>query len=441
MKNKKNVLIACLSIILVLAGFIIYYGIYRKFTADAGKKVTIGLFSDSYWEVQNGYSYQVLNDAARLFEEQHPGIKVKYTSGILKEDYSEWLSGQLLSENAPDVFYVLADDFNSFAEIGVLEDLSLFIENDKDFDKEAFYSSAYAYGQYNGRQYSLPYECAPKLMFVNKSILDKEGIGMPNENWSWDDFYSICEEVTKDTDGNGTIDQFGVVGYTWEEAFESEGIKLFDRQGLNCNFTNDKIGKALFFIEKLENINNGYSADSKDFDLGKAVFQPMSFSTYRAYKPYPLRVKKYAGFEWECIPMPAGPDGDNISTLDTLLIAMNKKSRNKKAAWDLIKTLTYDTKIQSEIFNYSEGVSVLKEVTESEQALRQMMDGNSLDLAVLSNAVERAVVVPRFRYYEEAMSEVAQAVKAIIDGDYNISTGQIIWNRKINKYLRDSKGK
>ena len=441
MKNKKNILIVSLSVLLVVSSIVIYCGTYKEFMEGKDKTVTIGLFSDSYWEVQNGYSYCVLDDAIKLFEKQNPGVKVEYTSGILKEDYSEWLSGQLLSENAPDVFYVLADDFNNFAEIGVLADLSLFIKDDKDFNKKAFYSSAYAYGQYDGSQYALPYECAPKLMFVNKSILDKEGIEIPNEEWTWDDFYSICENVTKDTDGNGTVDQFGVIGYTWEEAFESEGIKLFNQKGTKCDFTDDKIGKALSFIERLESINMGYSADSKDFDLGNVVFQPMSFSTYRAYKPYPLKVKKYTNFEWECIPMPAGPDGDNISTLDTLLIGMNKKSRNKDAAWDLIKTLTYNTKIQSEIFDYSEGVSVLKEVTESEQTLGQLVNGNSFSLAVLSNAVEEAVVVPRFRYYDEAISEVAQAVKAIIDGDYNISTGQIIWNRKINKYLKNSKWK
>lgn len=137
--------------------------------------------------------------------------------------------------------------------------------------------------------------------------------------------------------------------------------------------------------------------------------------------------------------MPAGPDGDNISTLDTLFIAINEKSRNKKAAWELVKALAYNTEIQSEIFNYSEGVSVLKDVTESEQTLGQMMDGNSLDLAILSNIVEEAVVVPRFGNYEEAVAQVEQAVTAIIEDGYNISMGQIIWNRKINKYLKNSK--
>ena len=439
MKNKINLIAGSLSGILLVCGVFIYNGTYKDFIQGKSNVVTIGVFSDSYWEVQNGYSYHILEDAIKLFEENNPGIKVEYTSGILKKHYSEWLSAQILSENAPDVFYVLADDFNNFAETGVLEDLSLYIEKDKDFNIDAFYSSAYAYGQYNGKQYCLPYECAPKLMFVNKTILDNEGLEVPDKDWTWDDLYSICEKVTKDTDGNGTVDQFGVIGYTWKEAFESEGINLFNRNGTECYFTDAGIGKALSFIEKLENINSGYNAGSKDFDLGNVVFQPMSFSDYRAYKPYPLSVKKYTGFEWGCIPMPAGPDGDNISTLDTLFIAINEKSRNKKAAWELVKALAYNTEIQSEIFNYSEGVSVLKDVTESEQTLGQMMDGNSLDLAILSNIVEEAVVVPRFGNYEEAVAQVEQAVTAIIEDGYNISMGQIIWNRKINKYLKNSK--
>lgn len=423
-----------------MSSLFIYLGAYELFTGN-GKVVTIGVFSDSYWEVQNGYSYRILDDAIKVFEAQNPEVKVEYTSGILKEDYSEWLAQQLLSQNAPDVFYVLSEDFNNYAEIGGLQDLEPFISGDSGFDSEAYYSSAYACGQYNEKQYCIPYECAPKLMFVNKSILSKEGLSVPKEDWTWDDFYTICQKVTKDTDGNGVNDQFGVVGYTWEEAFESEGVQLFNPQGTECNLNGNDVRTALSFMEKLGKINEGYNADSRDFELGRVAFQPMSFSTYRAYKPYPLRIKKYTGFEWECIPMPAGPDGDNISTLDTLLIAMNQDSRNKEEAWELMKTLTYNTDIQSEIFDYSEGVSVLREVTESEKTLERMTKDNRLNLAILSDAVENAVVVPRFRHYKEAVVEVDQAVTAIIDGDYNIGMGQSIWNRKINRYLKNSKGK
>ncbi len=440
-KKNKNVILAVLCLLLLLTVGLIYTNGYQKLPMFHKKAITIGVFSDSYWEVQNGYSYKILEDAIAVFQEQHPGIAVEYVSGILKEDYSEWLAEQLLSDQAPDLFFVLPEDFNDFAELGALRDLTSMIEQDREFDANRFYSSAYAYGKYNDIQYSLPYECAPKLMFVNRSILDKEKIALPRKEWTWDEFYEICESVTKDTDGNGTLDQFGVVNYTWKEAFESNGIELFNQRGTECYFTGDKVETALVFMEKLQGVNDGYVVTAKDFDLGRVVFQPMSFSEYRAYKPYPLSIKKYSGFDWECIPMPAGAEGDNISTLDTLLIAMNENTQNAQYAWDFMKILTCDVQIQNEIFDYSEGVSVLREVTESEDTLKSLIEssgeGSSLNLQILSDAVENAVVTVRFRNYTNAVAEVDKAVNAIIEGSSNIRMEQIIWNRTINKYLKE----
>lgn len=439
LKKKKDFIAGIICVLLLISLWFIYTDIYKVFPMFHKKVITVGVFSDSYWEVQNGYSYKILNDAIELFEKQHSGITVEYTSGILKEDYSEWLSEQILSGNTPDVFCVLSEDFNDFAEVGALKDLTPLIEKDKEFHKESFFSSAYKYGEYNGIQYSLPYECAPKLMFVNKTILDKEGLKIPDEKWTWEEFYKICEKATKDTNGNGIIDQFGVVGYTWEEAFGSNGVQLFNSKGTECYLASDNVKTALIFMEKLEKLNNGYNVTSKDFDLGSVLFQPMLFSEYRAYKPYPLSIKKYSSFEWDCILMPSGPDGNNISNLDTLLIAMNENTQNTKAAWDFMKLLTSNEQIQSEIFEYSEGVSVLKKVTGSDKTLQKLIedsgDSNSMDVQVLSDAVENAVVAPRFRNYEEAMTEVDKAVHSIIGGNTNISMGQIISNRAINKYL------
>lgn len=438
--KKMNFVLGMTSLALMACGLILYSGIYESILTEKKEVVTIGFFSDSYWEVQNGYSYRILDDAIRIFEAEHPGVSVKYTSGILKEDYSEWLSGEILSGNGPDVFLVLGEDFNDFAETGVLKNLTPLMEKDNEFRKEEYYSSALAYGQYQNRQCALPYECAPKLMFVNKTLLDREGIPVPEEDWTWDDMYEICKRVTKDTDGNGLSDQFGVFGYTWEDAFESNGVSIFNQDGTECRLTGSAAEAALHFMIKLDTLNDGYHVTGQDFDLGNVAFQPMSFSEFRAYKPYPLSVKKYSGFEWGCILMPKGPEGDNISTLDTLLVAMNERTDKEQLAWDLLKTLTYEEEVQSEIFNYSEGISVLKKVTESDQTLQRLIESpkeaQNLNLTVLSNAVERAVVAPRFRNLKAAKAEVDRAVEAIIDGDGNISTEQIIWNRSINQFLK-----
>ncbi len=442
MENKnrrKDRVLGLLAAALLLGCLLLYTDGYLIFLENAKNIITIGVFSDSYWEVQNGYSYQILEDAIDLFEKDHPGVKVEYVSGILKEDYSEWLSEQLLSGRGPDLFFILQEDFHGFAEIGALKDLTSLIQQDGDFKEERFYTSAFEYGKYNGIPYSLPFECAPKLMFVNQTILNKEGLNIPKEDWTWEKFYDICKKVTKDTDNNGMIDQFGVLNYTWEEAFESNGVALFDQRGTKCYLSDERVEPALTFIENLNGLNSGYTATTRDFDLGNVVFWPMSFSEYRAYKPYPLSIKKYSSFEWDCIPMPRGPSGENVSTLDTLRIAMNASTKNTRYAWDFMKILTQNTGIQSEIFDYSEGVSVLKEVTESDEARECLMEGlgdsSHLSLEILGDAVEHAVIVPRFRKYEEAVLEVDKAVKAIIESNSNIRMEQIIWNRKINKFL------
>ena len=412
--------------LLLLAVWMTASDTYKNLPGFYEDIIRIGVFSDSYWEVQNGYSYQILEDAIARFEKGHPGTRVEYVSGITKEDYSEWLSGQIMKGEAPDIFFIPGEHFNDFAEAGALKNLTPFIEGDREFLPERYYASAYEYGNYGGIQYALPYECAPKLMFVNKSILQKEGIAMPENLWTWDDFYRICREATKDTDKNGTIDQFGTIGYTWEDAFDSNGVLLFDESGRECYLTDRRAKDAISFMGKLEELNKGYSVPSREFALGNVVFQPMLFSEYRAYKSYPLSIKKYAGFEWDCLTMPAGPEGSNISRLDTLTLAMSESTVHGRKAWELMKFLTGDEEIQSEIFDYSEGVPVLREVVES-----------GGDFPLLSHAVEQAVVIPRFHDYDDAVAEVDRAVRNILDGSSNINMETIIQNRKINRYLKD----
>lgn len=160
-RNRKRSQLLCVQCALLTAILaVIYTDAYRQLPLHGKRTLTVGVFSDSYWEVQNGYSYRILEDAIARFEAEHKDVSVTYVSGILKADYSEWLAQQMLLGDAPDVFFLLPDDFNEFAEIGSLKDLTPLIEADTQFEPDAYYSSAYAYGSYNETQYSLPYECA-----------------------------------------------------------------------------------------------------------------------------------------------------------------------------------------------------------------------------------------------------------------------------------------
>ena len=436
---KSRKLRVVISILIAAAALFIITGQVKRIRSSKEKVLTLGVFSDSYWGVQNGYANKIIDDAISRFEAKHPGVKVQFESGIMKSDYSEWLSEQMMKDTEPDVFFVQEADFSTFAQINALKNLNDLIKEDDSFDPDAFYRTAYEYGKYGGKQYALPIECAPNMMFINKSILDREKIELPARDWTWNDFYRICRKVTKDTDGTGIIDQFGTVNYSWIDAFDANGVELFDEKGKNCDFTVKEIGDSIAFLEKLDALGSGNSLSERNFAQGNVVFQPMLFSEYRAYKSQEMSFKKYSGFEWDCVTMPAGPSGDNYSRLDTLSIAMSENTTQEELAWEFMKLLTTDPQIQSEIFDYSAGISVLPEVTQSEETRRKITQstGTEFNLAILESAMEKSVTRTRFRGFDNAQEEVGLAVRSILESNSNIQMEQIIWNRTINNYLKD----
>lgn len=435
MDNKrKNIFSLIIIFVIFCLVFVIHSGIYDP---DGRKTITIGAFTGSYWDVQNGNSYKILDNAIAKFEEQNPGWRVKYESGITKDDYSDWLYGKLLEGDAPDLFFVFDEDFDVLSEMGTMAELDRLMENDDELMVEDFYNTSFTCGTYKGIQYALPYESAVDLMFVNKTILSEEGIELPPDDWKWDDFYSICEKITKDTNGDGINDRFGVCNYNWEKAMNSNNVGLFDETGNVVGLGSEEAVEAVDFVERLENLNDGYNVTSNDFDLGNVAFQPLMFSQYRAYKPYPLRVKKYSSFEWDCVTMPAGPKGKNTSYMDTLLLAINKNTHYEKKAWEFMKILTADEEIQSQIFTYSEGASPLKSVTGSSEITSMLEKEENIQMSLLDTAMENATVMPSFKNYVNAVRTVDSAVREVLEGDSNISMSLIKKQRDINNYLKN----
>ncbi len=136
--KRKNWWMVIMGTVLFLGAVLVLNDDYKKFLFRQETVLTIGVFSDSYWEVQNGYSYRILEDAIALFEKEHEGVKVEYVSGILKENYPEWLAEQMILGRGPDLFFIFGEHFNDLAEIGALKDLSKLAERDEDFVQERF---------------------------------------------------------------------------------------------------------------------------------------------------------------------------------------------------------------------------------------------------------------------------------------------------------------
>ncbi len=431
---KPQKILFAAAAICVIAFVVVYYRI------QVHNELRLGIFVGSNWNVPQGETYIIIDEVIRQFEKAHPNVKVTYVSGIEKEDYAEWLAEQFMDGNEPDVFFVLAEDFNLYASIGALMDLSPFIARDDKFDPGNYYPAAFRYGMYEETPYALPRESVLTFMFVNKTLLEREGIAMPKNDWTWTDFLDICRRVTKDTDGDGRLDQFGCYDYSWQQAAISNGLTLFREDGKASYFADQRMEETVQLMMELRRIHQSYDVNPKDFDMGRVAFRPFSFAEYRTYKPYPWRIKKYSSFEWDCVKMPGGSSGRSISVMDTLLVGMSSRTGNAELAWKFLKALCYDEASQQLILKKSQALPVRRGVVMSSEAqeifLWESINSGAMTPADISKIMDEAVMPPKFKGYGDAIlyadAEITKIIRGVVP--FNNSLNRL--QKEVNALLQ-----
>lgn len=410
--------LALVAILLLLGGWWVYHSFFERV------ELRLGVYSGSSWDVPNGNEYRLIDQVIERFEKKHPRVKVTYESGISKEDYSPWLSDTIVNGEQPDIFILPENDFNLLASSGSLKKLNNFIAGSLNIAD--FYDSAYQAGSYNGVQYALPFESNPIMMCINKDLLEKEGIAVPASGWSLAEFYKICKEVTKDTDGDGKVDQYGLTGYTWQQALAAYGINLFDETGTQAHFNTEEVKTALSMYLRLQALNGNYRVGTEEFDKGKVAFLPMTLAQYRTYKPYPYHVAKYSSFSWTCVQMPAAYSSINATEVSTSLYGISAKTRHAGLAWEFLKLLTDDKATQQQLFETSQGTSVLKGVMENAQTKEILKNddfgSSALTVETLDSMMNGALVQPKFKKYNIVLEKADYLInrsleKKTVDSD------------------------
>ena len=161
--------------------------------------------------------------------------------------------------------------------------------------------------------------------------------------------------------------------------------------------------------------------------------QPMRFSSYRADEPYLRKIRRYGGFEWDCLPMPAGPQGDNVCELSTLLFGMSARTDSPTMAWELLRLMTADTDYQRSVCAESSGLSGLRAVVRDYTA-RAQTDAQ-LALGQVDGAMEKAVARPTFRGYDSVKQYADSAIQSLLASGEDLSGGLLGLQRELTKML------
>jgi len=174
-------------------------------------------------------------------------------------DYTTKMIIQLAVGTAPTLFNTgIWADLNSWMRKGVLKDLTPLVERDKvELGLSDVNPILLKLCQYKGRYYAFPWEvCGAYSTWYNELLFKKGGLAIPPDNWTLNDWITYAQKLTKDENGDGIPEQFGVSGLDgwWNvrtHAIAFKGAFMYNSAGTKFLGDTPKVKGALGIIYDL----------------------------------------------------------------------------------------------------------------------------------------------------------------------------------------------
>jgi ABC-type glycerol-3-phosphate transport system substrate-binding protein len=130
------------------------------------------------------------------------------------------LYAMMAAGQAPDIFYTNTTMRDRLASEGRILDLRQVSAGDPFVGR--LWPSVVATGRsMDGGWYSVGNWCFTLGVYYNKEMFDAAGVQMPDTSWTWDDMLAGARRLTRDVDGDGVPDTYGIfIGSHFVEALE-----------------------------------------------------------------------------------------------------------------------------------------------------------------------------------------------------------------------------
>jgi multiple sugar transport system substrate-binding protein len=143
------------------------------------------------------------------YERAHPGLRVvQQSAATYQAEYRERILTSMAAGAPPDVFLLDNIDVPAFTNRGTVLDLAPYLPR-LGVDLKRYDPTVLSIFTRGAAVYALPKGYTPMVVVYNKDLFDRAGLAYPGDDWTWDDFIRIAKQLTKDTDHDGQVDQWG----------------------------------------------------------------------------------------------------------------------------------------------------------------------------------------------------------------------------------------
>lgn len=264
------------------------------------------------------------------------------------DKYEETYTTALNSGEGPDVGYMYNEMFPTYIDAGAVEDMSSYV-TDEDKKEYKYLSN----GNMMDGQYGWPLVTGvPFVLYYNEDILNALGEKAPE---TWDDFARICQEATKDTDGDGKVDQYGfacgmntsdigamqILNAYYYSALWQNGGQVYNDDLKSVSFADEAGKAAVTWLKGLTSYMNEdfmslswSDAFSNVFGAGKAAFG----ITRSSQTDGTTFAETYPNLNWNFVTSLKNKDFGTFGATDCLTLM--SACEDKDLAMDFIKYVT-----------------------------------------------------------------------------------------------------
>jgi multiple sugar transport system substrate-binding protein len=276
------------------------------------------------------------------FKKKVPTVAVELIHIPNQGAYRRRLTSDFVAGAPPDVMLMNYSRYAAFARRGQFEPLDSYLAQSKLIRQSDFYQEALAPFLWGERLMCLPQNVSSLVVYYNKKLFDEANIPSPSADWSWDEFLQTAKALTRNSKGNGVVDQFGlgtqasmfrVAPFIWQN-----GGQLVDRQPWPTRLTimtEQALQAIQWFVDLRAKHKVMPDAVAEKAESSESRFQNGRLGMYLNSRARVPTFRQIRGFEWDVAPLPHSRQHATILHSDGFCMAA--KSTNKDAAWALIE--------------------------------------------------------------------------------------------------------
>jgi multiple sugar transport system substrate-binding protein len=359
---------------------------------------------------------EVWQDIARAFEAGHPEIKVDVQLSDW-DSYWEKLRVTIAGGQPPDVFAMSPPLYPDWQSRGVLLNLQPWLDTDPSMLDGVYPVTLEAYKTPDG-YFGLPRDFQTIVLYYNKDMFDTAGVAYPTPDWTWDTLREAAKDLTLDSDGDGTTDQWGFTSDLYgpeallAPVLRSYGGDLVDQAAGKTVLNTPEAMAGLTFIAQMFMDDHSMPTESEvetyGWDPFNAGVAAMTLSGHWSVPDYSAQA-----FKWDIAPIPQGPNG-RVTTTNSAGFVVSKDSANPDAAVEFVRFATGEDG-QTLLASIGLAVPIRESIALSPAYLDQT--SAPIDHKLFVDALAYARPLPVFRGYEEWATALGDSLNLVWTGE------------------------